>query len=194
MANKTVSIKKATDQELEALYKRLRLENDVQNLIADLKRKSAPSHGFVPYDQPNVSTEEPIENLYHFGIRGMRWGFRKAASSGSGSLSRIKGKKSSTKDDDDETSEDHKVSRVLKKKQVKNLSTAELKKLNERMQLEQTYKTLNPSAYKKGMEIVKSITATGKAASEIYNLVNSPLGQEIMKNFTKTAKAAAKGG
>jgi len=93
MADKTLSIKSATDRQLDELIVRLRKENEVQNLILDLKRKSAKCDPLNPnahnysYEFPEISTEEPIENLYHddivgrtlahYGILGMKWGVRR---------------------------------------------------------------------------------------------------------------------
>jgi len=93
MADKTVSIKSATDRQLDELIIRLRKENELQNLILDLKRKSIKrdplnpnAHNYL-YEFPEISTEEPIENLYHddivgrtlahYGILGMKWGVRR---------------------------------------------------------------------------------------------------------------------
>ena len=88
MADKTKTIKTATDKELDELLIRLRKENEVQNLVGDLKRKSTVNGPFgnsISYERPEVSTEAPIESLYHnaedvlahFGILGMHWGHRK---------------------------------------------------------------------------------------------------------------------
>jgi len=90
MADKTKTIKNATDKELDDLMTRLRKENEVQSLIMDLKRKADPKFNnwsMAPYEQTEgVSTEAPIESMYHaidatlahFGIKGMQWGRRKA--------------------------------------------------------------------------------------------------------------------
>jgi hypothetical protein len=92
MADKTVSIKSATDRQLDELIVRLRKENDAQNLIFELKRKSTKRDPLNPnaynysYEFPEVSTEMPVEDLYHdsvedtlahFGILGQKWGIRR---------------------------------------------------------------------------------------------------------------------
>jgi len=80
MADKSVTIKGATDAELDQLLIRLRKENEIQNLVWNLKRTASPIS--MPYDQQNVSTEDPIETLYHAGVMGMKWGVRRASLQG----------------------------------------------------------------------------------------------------------------
>jgi hypothetical protein len=82
MANKSVSIKGASDQELDALLVRLRKEREAQGLVMDIKRNSTPPDPLRPYDYVpiTVSTEDPVDSLYHteavqktlahFGITG----------------------------------------------------------------------------------------------------------------------------
>lgn len=71
------------------------------------------------------------------------------------------------------------------KRGAKNLSTKELKDLTTRLQLEQQYKNLNPSDVKKGMNIVKGITAAGTTVASLYALSKTPLAQDIMKAMKK---------
>jgi hypothetical protein len=77
------------------------------------------------------SVEDVLE---HFGVLGMRWGKRrKQSGSRSDKLTTKRVKRS-------EVSDDHREKQGLKKKRVSEMSNAELKKLNERMQLEKQYK------------------------------------------------------
>ena len=74
--------------------------------------------------------------LYHYGVLGMRWGKRKSR-----------------------MSQDAREAKALKKKKVSEMSNAELRKLNERRNLERNYKNLNPSAIAKGVAIVGTTAA-----------------------------------
>lgn len=173
MADKTKSIKNSTDKELDELLIRLEKENRVQNLVADLRRKSSPM-GMFTYDAPQVSTEEPVESLYHYGILGMKWGVRRGKNQ--------VGKTGSAKS---KGSADYQKSRQLKKKGAMNLSTQELKDLTQRLQLEKQYKELKPSKYKKGMDIAKNILAAGTTMASLYALSKTPLAQDIKAAITK---------
>lgn len=84
--------------------------------------------------------------LYHHGVLGMKWGVRRQQKSGG-----PRSKKRTMSDDAKEVA-------VLKKKSAKELSNAELKKANERLELERKYKQLNPNTIKKGMLYVTAAT------------------------------------
>jgi len=189
IADKSKTIKESTDEELDILLRRLRKENEVQNLVGDLKRKSAPNNSLgnsISYDRPEVSTEAPIESLYHkvddtlahFGILGMKWGVRRPT--GPDGLVRSSGKSKK------EVAEDFKKSREVKAKGYKNISTEELKELTNRMQLEKTLRELKVSDYSKGLDVVKAITAAGTTIAALYAVSQTPLGQSIKKAISKT--------
>jgi len=188
MADKTKSIKTVTDKELDELLVRLRKENEVQNLIGDLKRKSTPNGPFgnsISYDRPEVSTEAPIESLYHkadgtlahFGITGMKWGIRRKTGPGGLVNNRAATPKGSA---------DYLKSREIKSKGYKNLSTKELQDLTKRMQLEKSLRELTVSDYTRGMEAAKAVLAVGTTVASIYALSTTPMGQAVKKALTKS--------
>lgn len=171
MADKTVTIKDATDKELDEVLVRLSKERQAQSLISDLIRNSTPKqvdmYGNTDYSSPKVSTEMPISELYHYGVPGMKWGVRKA-------------KRTVPKG-----SPDHERARKLNAKGAKHLSNAELKELTQRMQLESQYRNLNPSKVKKGMKVVKSVAAAGTTVASLYALSKSPLAKDAAKVLAK---------
>ena len=77
------------------------------------------------------------DELYHFGVKGMKWGVRhdkkSSGSSRSGNTKRV-------------ASEDYTRSRDIMKKKPYEMSNRELQEANNRLQLENTYK--NNRSYK----------------------------------------------
>lgn len=92
--------------------------------------------------------------LQHWGIKGQRWGVRRFQNK-DGSLTSA-GRKRQKQN----MSQDAKEAYKIKKKKVSEMSNAELRKLNERQNLERNYKSLNPGAIKKGATIVAATAAT----------------------------------
>ena len=126
--------------------------------------------------------------LYHYGILGMKWGVRRDRSRSGGSR-----RKRSMSDDAREAS-------TIKKKKVSQMSNAELKKLNERSRLEQEYSRLNPSSVRKGWKFVASAAGIMGTTLAVYNNSNQivqlgkkasnklvdVVGDQLLKELTRS--------
>ena len=66
-------------------------------------------------------------------------------------------------------SDDAQTAKSLKKKNVNQMSNAELRKLNERQNLEKQYRSMNKSRIAKGVAFVASATAVTNTAVNLYN-------------------------
>lgn len=189
MADKTVTIKDASDKELDEVLVRLRKEREAQMLVGDLIRNSKPRevdiYGNTDYSPPKVSTEMPIEELYHYGVLGMKWGVRRNRRNVKKAQAKASKKAGKTKAQ--KGSEDFEKAKALNAKGAKHLSNAELKELTTRMQLESQYKNLNPSKVKKGMKIVAGVATAGTTVSTLYGLSKSPLAKDVAKALSKKA-------
>lgn len=109
-----------------------------------------------------VSMGDVVEDiLKHYGVKGMRWGVRGGASSVGPSSS------------DAKTAA--KAKRKAQTSGVKSLSNQELRDLNQRLQLEQTYNNLNPTTVGKGQKFVgqhlKSVSGMAISAAAAKYLI-----------------------
>ena len=109
--------------------------------------------------------------LYHYGVLGMKWGRRKSRTSSGTTRS----KKSSNQ------SEDYVRAKKLKKKKLSQLSNAELKELNNRMQLESQYKNLKRQNISAGQKFVKDVAyESGKQLAAEYTKKYAKKGIELV--------------
>ena len=104
-----------------------------------------------------------MENeLYHFGINGLKWGIRRYKNS-DGSYTKA-GKKRRREEHPDYTN-------AHTKKHIREMSNEELKSRNNRLQLEKTYEGLTKDQHiiGRGMKYVGTATAITGSALALYS-------------------------
>lgn len=137
-----------------------------------------PTFQIPSYDHDSMEVAMSVQDLIgrgeeyleHYGVKGMKWGKRRA---------RIQNARSSdfiqVKDIRDKA----------KSTKTSSLSNQELQTAITRMNLEQQFTRLNPTKRKKGQAFVKALLGAGKTANEVVAFNNSPAGQQIRNSFAK---------
>ena len=196
---KDKTINGLTMAELRDLRARLAQEIRAQEAIYGLKRQSGEDWDYDT--KPTVDTTTPINQLYHYGVLGMKWGVRKDRRTGASKRTgNSKGDKSTTTKPPVPKAEDFLESRRYKAKAVAGLNNAELKKLNERLNLEKQYKDLTKAERQKGKNFMSEALSSGLkqtaqtvvAASSLYAVkkaIEKSLGAQVSKEmFPKDKK------
>lgn len=123
--------------------------------------------------------------LYHHGVKGMRWGVRqkpKKSSSSKNTTKRVK---------EDDTHEDYK--KAHNKKKVKYMSDAELNARISRLQKEQSYKTLSATRMQRGRKAVGDVMVNiGKETAKNFGtkILTGVINTGLKKTASKSDKAA----
>lgn len=97
--------------------------------------------------------------LYHYGVPGMKWGQRRATS---------KVNKITTRSQKRGWSDDATEVAKIRTKKVSQMSNNELNKVNNRKTLEQNYSRLNPNVIKKGLAIAGATAAALGTMAALY--------------------------
>lgn len=122
--------------------------------------------------------------LYHYGVLGMKWGVRRNRPKAKSLLSRKK------KEKVDKRSEDSKNVAQIRKKKVNQMSNQELKEVNKRLELETRYTELSNKKIT-GQRLVQAFIATGmtigtieiaaKNYKKVGDLLVKKLGNRVVK-------------
>ena len=158
--DKSKSISELSGDELRKMIDRLRNEQEVEDIIRQLRRSSGDRD---TYDNPAIiDTKTPINQLYHYGILGQRWGVRRYQNK-DGTRTPA-GKKRETTSEKPK-SDDYIKSRQDRAKTPEGLSNDELRKLNERLRLENDYNNLSSAQIQKSNSFVqKALRDAGSQA------------------------------
>jgi hypothetical protein len=116
--------------------------------------------------------QQVTEEFLHYGVKGMKWGKRKAAVEAARSP---------------ESSHVKTVQDKVKKTKVSSATNKELQDVITRLNLEKQFTQLNPNRLDKGQKIVKDLLGVGTTANQVLAFNNSPAGQAVREKFN-TAK------
>ena len=99
--------------------------------------------------------------LYHYGVLGMKWGVRKSRGGG---VSKT-GRRGRTTKERPPAHEDYK--KAHSKKSIREMSDTELRSRINRLDMERRYQELNPSTKNRGRKYVNSIIKTGTTIATV---------------------------
>ena len=184
--DKSKSISELSRKELWDMMSRLRDETEIQRLIKELKRNSGERDTF---EKPlKVDTATPINQLYHHGIMGMKWGVRRYQNPDG--TRTATGKRRERNSQQSQKTENKKQ---RKKKGIEGMTNDDLRKLNERLRLEEDYKRLTGSQVKKGESWVKKSisSASAQALTEFSKGVMLGSAKLLVKELSPSFADAA---
>ena len=94
------------------------------------------------------------DELYHYGVKGMKWGIRRYQNK-DGTLTAAGKKREREKTRG--WSKEAKNARRIKRKSVHQMTNKELQQLNKRMVLENNYPRLNPNKVERGLKYAGAV-------------------------------------
>lgn len=173
-------------------YKRMILDTvdspDARHIYEKLGFEYTGEANTMVYDFDAKHSDSLDDILAHFGIKGMKWGIRRADTSAS-----------AVPASSDARVADEAAAKI-KTSGVKTLSNQELKVLVERMNLEQRYSTMlndkaKNSRVNRGHDKVKKALKVAKTANEIHKFAQSDVGklirQTVEAGLSDVARKAA---
>lgn len=127
--------------------------------------------------------------LFHYGVKGMKWGVRKDRGGSPGPLARRKARKQAEEQAEIRgRSQDHVKAQKLRSRNLSSLSNAEIQTLNKRLQLETDYarlmeNTRTKGSIEKGLEFALGVNQKTDSVVKAYK---SPTAKMIKKAFAKS--------
>lgn len=120
---------------------------------------------------------DPVsEHLAHHGVKGMKWGVRRKVGK-NGRVEKAKG------------SVDFRTTKDLRTRKAHQLSNMQLKKVNERMQLERKFSDMNPTRAAKGKEFLNDVLKTSVGAAGTAGIIKLATHPGVRATMKKGAEA-----
>jgi len=129
----------------------------------------------------NQPWQEQVDTaLAHYGVKGMRWGFRKSEHEGGTTAKRAKVPDSISPD---KQAANAAAARITQKGDTSALSNKELQQVVQRMNLEQQYSRLadSPGKLKSGSKKAKEIVDAVNTGKTVYSMTPTPVKTKIGK-------------
>ena len=129
-----------------------------------------------------------MSELYHFGVKGMKWGVHKDRKRS------VRTKRSKS------DSSDYGESRDLLAKSPNQLSNAQLRKINDRLNLEQQYSNLTKTQKQNGQSFMSRVqgqlksTAANEVSKSLVNLGKMALGVGLTYAMARRSSRGQNGG
>lgn len=116
--------------------------------------------------------------LYHYGVLGMKWGVRRSRSGSDNSRKRLKRSKPTI---------DPSYKKAHSKKKLKYMSDNDLREINNRLNAERQYKDLTRTK-SKGKAAIDAFTSTAKTVAAVATAykIYKKYGGEILKKIGNT--------
>ena len=121
--------------------------------------------------------------LFHYGVKGMKWGVRK--SGGGVKTSRLERKLAEKAAEAKTHSADHKTAQKLRRKPLETMSNDDIRTLNKRLELETNYARLMENTRKKGTleKGFEFALGVNKKTDRVATAYNSPTANLVKKAF-----------